>query len=133
MSGKLASVLQPAKFLLMILQVIFNFVILEVSDQHIFVTTPTKTDPSYTVASKSLSFWCWVSIIALAVEFGIIFSGRTLFNDKYNLIVIGVHITGLFITGAFVNSMMDAGTLTRVFVVSSLVPVGIEALSFQYS
>jgi len=136
MSGKLASVLQPSKFLLMILQVIAISVIMKIKDQHIYVGILKSLDTSsaqYQSASGSIMWWCRLAIAALVVEFLMIFSGKTLFNDKYNLMVIGSHILGLFLTTMFMQYEWHYLHIRWVFFVAGVAPLCIETLSYLYS
>ena len=136
MSGKLATVLQPSKFMLMTLQVISISVIMKVKDQHIYIGIP-KTQPStsdlYSQASAMLMFWCWISVIALALEFLLIFSGKTLFNDKYNLMVICSHLLGLSLTLFFMHRCWHYRLIQWVFFIAAALPLGLELMSYLYS
>ena len=85
MSSKLASILQPSKFLLLVLQIDAITVILKSRNQHIYVgLSPSldQTSDQFKSATNQISFWCIVALACLVVEFMIVFGGRTLFNDK---------------------------------------------------
>ncbi len=104
MSAKISSVLQPTKFLLMIMQIIMCSILLKVSDQHVYKSIIYRPGPQSAAsisATYTFQFWVWASIICLAIEFLIIFSGKTLFNDSFNVMVITTHGLGLAATGMF--------------------------------
>ena len=128
-SGKIAATLQPSKFLLVILQVISTSVITKVKDQHIYEGIAMRFDKEsdlYAQASAKIMFWCWLMYICLAVELLIIFSGKTLFNDKYNLIMVGIHIVGLFLTGTFLNYAIHYDYIFMLWLFSAAIPLGFE-------
>ena len=78
MSGKIAGTLQPAKFILLVLNIIQISVLMKTKNDHIYqgiaATIDTKSQ-AYTDASSVFMFWAWVTIICLSAEFLIIFSG----------------------------------------------------------
>ena len=78
-------------------------------------------------------FWCWVSIICLTAEFLIIFFGLTLFNDKYNLMMIGAHVLGLSATNWFSVSVAHYNRMFFLCVIAAIVPLVIESLSLLFS
>lgn len=87
----------------------------------------------YLVASNQIMFWCWLTYICLFVEFLIILSGKTLFNDKYNLIMVGLHMVGLFLTCTFLNLTSHYSYIFMLWLISSAFPLGVESVSFMYS
>ena len=135
MSGKSASVLQPAKFLLMILQIIAISSILNMKNQFIIdVAVPArlKNDEIYDNAVSSMTIWSGLAVIILLVEFLIIFSGKTLFNDKYNILVIGSHILGLAMTAMFMQQKWHYTKIFWIFIVSAAIPCFLEASSLMF-
>ena len=108
MAGKGGQVLQPFKFMLMMLQVIAFTVIINVKNQHIMgKAVPLRLgleSELYISSNRYLMTWCVIALICLFLEFIIIFSGVTLFNDKFNIMVIGSHILGLFVTLLFIRN-----------------------------
>ena len=84
-------------------------------------------------AEYFVQFYCVLSMICLLVEFTIIFFGLTLFNDKYNMIVIGCHIIGLFLTQTFLHMVSHYMYLRELFFISSVVPLTVESLSWMHS
>ena len=72
-------------------------------------------------------------MIALALEFLLIFSGMTLFNDKYNLVVICMHVIGLSLTVAFMYGEWHYLQIRWVCFVAAAAPLAFEALSYLYS
>ena len=77
--------------------------------------------------------WCWFSVIALVLEFLLIFSGMTLFNDKYNLMVICMHGIGLSLTVMFMQGEWHYLRMQWVFFVAAAAPLAFETLSYLYS
>ena len=78
------------------MNIIFKVRLEHTSVAYIKGSTVEKDDKD--AAEYFVQWYCVLSMICLGVEFIIIFFGSTLFNDKYNMIVIGCHITGLFLT-----------------------------------
>ena len=73
-------------------------------------------------------------MICLIVEFGIMFTGRTLFNDKYNMIVIASHMLGLFLTlGFLAYTYHFAMAFVIVFLFGAAIPLVTEIASYTYS
>ena len=133
----LGATLQPAKFIFMILQLICMSVVWEVKDQHIYAglsETISKTSDVYLAEQYKIESLVWLSYICLAVEFAIIFSGRTLFNDRYNMLCIGAHIAGVFATNLFLAGPGLPGVeFALVWGVGCALPLGVEMTSFMYS
>jgi hypothetical protein len=129
LQGKVAAALQPSKFMLLTLQIICTSVITKVKNEHIYVGISSRFDTEsdqYTQASSKIMFWCWLTYICLAVEFMIIFSGKTLFNDKNNLIMVGLHILGLFLTCTFLSLTSHYNYIFMLWLISSAIPLGVE-------
>lgn len=63
----------------------------------------------------------------------IIFSGKTLFNNQYNLMTIGAHILGLGLTGVFLNMEAHYSYIFLLFIFTCVVPLSIEAISLIHS
>ena len=78
-------------------------------------------------------FWAWLSLLFLVFEFLIIFGGQTLFNDKYNLMVIGIHIVGIAVSGGFLQTTGKYSYMTGIFIITSACPLLIELFSLLYS
>ena len=134
--GKVAAVVQPSKFILLTLQIISTSVITKVKNEHIYQgisSVHDETSDQYSSASSMIMSWCWLMYFCLTIEFLIIFSGKTLFNDKYNLIMVGLHIVGLFLTGMFLNHTVHYSYIFMLWVVSSALPLTCEVLSMSYS
>ena len=128
-SGKIAGTLQPTKFILMIMQAITTSVVLKLRHQHIYAGIPIRHKPEseqYQSAETYITFWCWLSLICLFVEFLIIFSGKTLFNSKYNITMIGLHIIGLLLTIMFLNQVKHYKFLFMIWIFSSALPLFVE-------
>ena len=105
-------------------------------DQHIYSgisATLGKESDQYVSASSVLSFWCYLAIFCLIVEFIIIFGGKTLFNDKYNLMMVGLHCIGLLVSVLYMNTAAHYQTIKIVWAISCLAPLSIEILSYVYS
>ena len=136
MTNKFASLFQPTKFLLMILQINVITVIIQVKDSHILPgigMAYDQTSTQYATANSQVMFWCVFSLILLVLEFGIIFSGRTLFNHKYNLIVIALHVWGLFLSSQFLIYEGHYQRIAALSVFNSILPVTAEFLSMVFS
>ena len=136
MSGKIAEALQPAKFMLLVVQVVALSVVLKTQDQYIYtgiLPSLSKDSEQYKAAAYSLSVWIGFSILALIVEFVIIFSGVTLFNDKYNLCVIGAHIVGLSVTCAYLAGPWHYLSTFWLFIAGCAFPLAFELTSYGYS
>ena len=132
----IAHTLQPTKFLLLVLQIVAISSAMKLKNQHIYAAiSPSLGADSdqYLTASASYLFWCWLSLILLVAEFLIIFGGKTLFNSKYNLMMIGMHLIGLTSTLLFLGSESHYSQIQVVWALAALCPFGIEVLSFVYS
>ena len=135
-SGKIAGILQPAKFLLMILQVITISVIIKIKEQHIYAGIPFRhemdSDP-YKKASTFIDFWSSLCLICLFLEFLIIFFGKTLFNSKYNITMIGLHIVGLLLSLTFLLQMKHYKFMRMIWIFTSGLPLLVETMSLIFS
>ena len=63
----------------------------------------------------------------------IILTGRTLFNDNFNLVMIGLHIVGVFATGMFLRIPSGYSDSFWIFIVAGAIPLAVETLSFFHS
>ena len=135
-SGKIAGTLQPAKFLLLTLQIITISVIVKIKQQHIYAGIPFRHDISsdqYKSASTFIDFWSFLTILCLVLEFLIIFSGKTLFNSKYNITVIGLHIVGLLMSLTFLMLTKHYKFLRMLWIFSGGLPLLVETMSLLFS
>ena len=109
---------------------------MKLKNQHVYAAiSPSMGVDSdlFLAASASYLFWCWLSLVLLVFEFLIIFGGKTLFNSKYNLMMIGMHLIGLAATLVFMGSEAHYSQIIVVWALGSLGPFGIEVMSFVYS
>ena len=143
MPAKTAEVLQPSKFLLLVLQLVAFSVIFNVKSQHILgKAVPVRLGEGSEIfesANRFLLFWFAIAVICLILELFIIFCGATLFNDKFNIMVLGTHAVGLFITIQFLanadtDESQSAGFLVSghyesvrtISIVGAVAPLAIE-------
>ena len=111
-------------------------VISKVKDEHIYVAVMSSYGPEsaeYKKISSQIDMWVVLCYICLLIEFVIIFSGKTLFNDKYSMMTVGAHIIGIFSTNLFLSSVARHDRMLLVWILSSLLPLGIETTSYVYS
>ena len=135
-SGKIAGTLQPAKFLLLILQIITISVIVNIKDQHIYAGIPFRHDnqtEQYKSASGSIDNWSFLTILCLVLEFMIIFSGKTLFNSKYNITMIGLHMVGLMMSLTFLMQVKHYKFMRMLWIFSGGLPLFVETMSWGFS
>ena len=135
-SNKNAAVLQPAKFMLLTLQVISLSVVQKTRDQYIYkgiLTSLNKESDQYKEAESYVNAWCVISVLCLVVEFLVMFTGNTLFNDKYNLLVIAAHFIGLCVTVSYISTVYHYQQTILLFVFGAAVPLGLELASYMFS
>ena len=75
--------------------------------------------------------YCFASFCLLGAEFLIILTGKTLFNDRYNLMMVGAHICGLVVSYAYESVVARYTYIRIVWLFASFIPFMIEGRSLM--
>ena len=89
----------------------------------------TNTSQAYKSANVLLLGIAGVFLGTLIIEFGIMFSGMTMFNDKLNLTQIFFHIIGCTTSTLYILRNGHYNNLWKIWIVGGIIPMIIEVIS----
>mmetsp|Transcript_6125 Transcript_6125/g.4635 ORF Transcript_6125/g.4635 Transcript_6125/m.4635 type:complete len:108 (-) Transcript_6125:12-335(-) len=103
--SNIAGVILPTKFLLIILLIILLSVVVQEKEVFIYAGIASSLSTESDEYRKAEVFVLGVSgiyFVCLLIEFLIMFSGWTMFNDKANLLQITLHVLAIALMSMFV-------------------------------
>jgi len=80
-----------------------------------------------------MSLYCLLFALFGCIEFLIIFSGRTLFNNSANFFIITLHVAGIICLLTFQKHMSDYTWLIVICAITSFLPLTVESGSAIYT
>ena len=127
-----AGILQQAKFIGLILQMIAVSIIYETRAAHIKASLPfgyEDTSDEYIDMERRLNVVCIAFWIMGLIEFVIIFWGQTLFNSQVNLLMVFAHVASCMILIDFKNRIAHVDNLSVTVVLAGCGPMVLELAS----
>ena len=118
-----AGILQQAKFVGLVLQMVVVSIIFETRGEHIFQSIPfddtfSKESEDYQSMDFKIRFVCFLFWVLGFVEFLIIFNGITMFNNQFNLGMIFAHFLSIVILVNFKTTKAHVDTFSGALVVA---------------
>ena len=124
-----AGIVQQAKFLGLILQMIAVAVIFETRSDHVRASIPAgygEEDQEYKDAQQRMILTCIFFWFFGLIEFIIIFAGQTLFNQQMNLVLVFAHAASIFQLLSFKRNIGHVDTLSITIVIAGCGPCVLE-------